>query len=290
MAGAFEPKAFPSPPPLRCRGRTLDFERVRIMGTLNLTPDSFSDGGLLLEPAAALEAAARMAEEGADILDLGGESTRPGSDPVSVEEELRRVLPVLERLDPEAGPLLSVDTRRPEVARAALERGVHIVNDVTGLRDPAMREVVANFGAAAIIMHMQGEPKTMQLSPHYEDVVGDIRRFFEERLELAARDGVREVMLDPGVGFGKTFDHNLELLRRLAEFLPLGRPLVVGVSRKSFIGAATGVERPAERLEGTIVCNAAAVWGGAHVLRVHDVREAVRTARMARALALGMEA
>jgi len=257
------------------------------MGVINVTPDSFSDGGRCLDPARALEAVARMAEEGADIVDLGGESTRPGAAAVDASEELRRVMPILERLDPGRGPLISIDTRKPEVARAALAAGAHIVNDVTGLTDPAMRAAVAGAGAAAVAMHMRGEPRTMQENPVYGDVAREVAAYLEARAREAEAAGVRSVLLDPGIGFGKTWDHNLEILRQMALFTDLGRPVVVGVSRKAFVGAATGVERPEERLVGSKVAEAFAVLGGADVIRTHDVRAAVEAARMAEAIARG---
>ncbi len=284
---SFAPRRRLPPPPAECRGRRLDFARVRVMGVINVTPDSFSDGGRCLDPARALEAVARMAEEGADIVDLGGESTRPGAAAVDASEELRRVMPILERLDPGRGPLISIDTRKPEVARAALAAGAHIVNDVTGLTDPAMRAAVAGAGAAAVAMHMRGEPRTMQENPVYGDVAREVAAYLEARAREAEAAGVRSVLLDPGIGFGKTWDHNLEILRQMALFTDLGRPVVVGVSRKAFVGAATGVERPEERLVGSKVAEAFAVLGGADVIRTHDVRAAVEAARMAEAIARG---
>ncbi len=273
---------------LSLRGRTLSLDRVRLMGVLNITPDSFSDGGECLSPQRALSRARSMLADGADILDLGAESTRPGSGGISGEEELSRLLPVLEALCGE-GALISVDTRKAGVAREALARGAHLINDVTGLRDPKMRRAVADFGAVAVILHMQGEPETMQREPRYKDVVGEIKGFFERRIELAEKEGVREVILDPGIGFGKTVEHNLEILRRFGEFRALGRPLMLGASRKSFLGAVTGAKSPRDRLEGTIVSNVFGILGGASILRVHDLREGVRTARVAEAILRGRE-
>jgi dihydropteroate synthase len=245
------------------------------MGVLNVTPDSFSDGGAFLDPAAAVAHARRMAAEGADLIDVGGESTRPGAEPVSTEEELRRVMPVVEQLVSEAVAPLSVDTSKAAVAVAAMEAGAVLVNDVSALRgDPGMAAVVAGAGAEVCLMHMQGDPRTMQDDPHYEDVVSEVKAFLEERLGFAVAQGIREerVWLDPGIGFGKTLEHNLDLLRRLDEIVALGRPVVVGVSRKRFIGTLTGrAER--DRVAGSLAANVLAFERGAHMFRVHDVSE-----------------
>ena len=274
-------------PALKCRGRALDFKRVRIMGVLNATPDSFSDGGEFFDLEAALDQIARMTEEGADVIDIGGESTRPGSGGVDEAEEIRRVIPILERMNMSEGPLVSVDTSKAEVARAALEAGVHMINDVKGLRDPGMRAVIAESGAAAVAMHMRGEPRTMQENPEYADLMGELSRCLRESASKAERDGISSVLVDPGVGFGKSWDHNLEILRRMGELRDLGYPLVVGVSRKSFIGAITGVEAAGERLIGSKVAEAFAVIGGADVIRTHDVGAAVEAARMGEAIRRG---
>ena len=257
--------------------------RVLIMGILNVTPDSFSDGGRFLSPDAAVERALAMEKEGADIIDVGGESSRPGAEPVPVEEELRRVLPVLERLRGKLRIPISIDTTKAEVAEAALRAGASIVNDISALRfDPAMAPLVAKFGAGLVLMHMLGTPKTMQQAPHYEDVVTEVRDFLAERAQYAQSQGIpREaIAVDPGIGFGKTVEHNLELLRRLPELVELGFPVLVGPSRKSFIGAILGfgVE---ERLEGTLAACAVAVVRGADILRVHDVKEVRRAADLA---------
>jgi dihydropteroate synthase len=245
-----------------------------VMGVVNVTPDSFSDGGLFLDADAAVAHGERLTREGADVLDVGGESTRPGAEPVSEAEELRRVVPVVERL---AGgdARLSVDTSKASVAEAALEAGATIVNDVTAFRlAPEMAGVVASHGAGCCLMHMLGEPRTMQSDPRYEDVVSDVKAFLEERLAFAVAEGVPEerVWLDPGIGFGKTLDHNLELLRRLDEICAIGRPVAIGTSRKSFLGRITGREE-GDRLAGTIATNVMAMERGAAVFRVHDVRE-----------------
>jgi dihydropteroate synthase len=248
-------------------------ERPLIMGVINVTPDSFSDGGRFLDAQAAVAHGERLAAEGAAILDVGGESTRPGAEPVSEEEELERVIPVVERLATQAGPRVSIDTAKARVAEAAVQAGARIVNDVSALRfDHEMPAVVAGSGATCCLMHMQGEPRTMQADPRYGDVVSDVKAFLEERLGFAVAEGVREdrVWLDPGIGFGKTVDHNLELLRRLDEIVAIGRPVVIGTSRKSFLGRITGRAED-ERLPGTIATNVIAYERGASIFRVHDV-------------------
>jgi dihydropteroate synthase len=246
----------------------------RIMGVVNVTPDSFSDGGRYLEAEAAVEHGLELEAEGATILDVGGESTRPGAGPVSEAEELRRVIPVIEGLIARgAGARISIDTSKAAVATRALAAGATLVNDVTALRgDPDMAAVVAASGADLCLMHMLGDPRTMQDDPRYDDVVNDIKAFLEERMALAVGAGIAEerILLDPGIGFGKTIEHNLELLRRLGEFLDLGRPVVIGTSRKSFLGRLTGREAP-ERVAATVATNVLAYERGARVFRVHDV-------------------
>src|SRR5215216_4343295 len=247
-----------------------------IVGILNVTPDSFSDGGDFLDPEAAAEHAATMLDEGADVLDVGGESTRPGSDPVSQEEEIRRVVPVLERIlsvRPEA--VISVDTYRAGTATAALEVGASLVNDVTALRDdPRMVYVIEEAACPVILMHMQGEPKTMQKEPHYQDVVREVRDFLAQRAEYAAAAGIRpeNIIVDPGIGFGKNLEHNLALLRNLDAIVNLGFPVLVGASRKRFIGSITGVQEAKERIFGTVATTVLAYEKGATLFRVHDVR------------------
>jgi dihydropteroate synthase len=248
-----------------------------IMGVVNVTPDSFSDGGLFLDAQTAVEHGRRLEEEGAAILDIGGESTRPGAEPVSAEEELGRVRPVVEGLAG-SGARLSIDTTKLEVAGAALDAGATIVNDVSAFRfEPALAALVAERGADCVLMHMLGEPRTMQAAPRYDDVVSEVKAFLEERLAFAVAEGVAEerVWLDPGVGFGKTVEHNLELLRRLDELVAIGRPVVVGTSRKSFLGKLTGGKPEDERLPGTIASNVIAFERGATVFRVHDVAPVV---------------
>jgi dihydropteroate synthase len=249
------------------------FARPAIMGVLNVTPDSFSDGGAFLAPEAALAHARAMVAEGADLLDVGGESTRPGADPVGPEEELRRVMPVVEALASEGAIPVSIDTSKAVVARAAAAAGASFVNDVTAFRgDPGMAAAVAEAGADVCLLHMQGEPRAMQENPRYNDVVAEVKAFLEERLAFAVREGIAEerVWLDPGIGFGKTLDHNLELLRRLGEIVALGRPVVIGASRKRFIGTLTG-RAELDRAAGTIAANVLAFERGAHMFRVHDV-------------------
>jgi dihydropteroate synthase len=244
------------------------------MGVVNVTPDSFSDGGLYLDAEAAIAHGRELATAGAEVLDVGGESTRPGADPVDAEEELRRVVPVIRGLG-DCGCELSVDTSKAEVAVAALDAGATIVNDVTALRgDPGMASLCAERGATVVLMHMLGEPRTMQDDPRYGDVVAEVKGFLAERLESAMAAGIAEerVWLDPGIGFGKTAAHNMELLRRLGELRELGRPLVIGTSRKSFIGKVDG-SAAGERLGGTIASSVLAAAEGAAVLRVHDVAE-----------------
>jgi dihydropteroate synthase len=262
------------------------FPRPSVMGIVNVTPDSFSDGGVHLDPDEAAAAARRMVQEGAAIVDIGGESTRPGSEGVSLDEELRRVVPVLERL---VDVPVSIDTSKAEVARRALVLGAELVNDVTALRgDPETAAVVAEAGAYVCLMHMQGAPRTMQASPTYDDVVSDVAAFLEERLRYAVDAGIAEerVLLDPGIGFGKTMEQNFELVRRLPELVALGRPVVVGFSRKSSLGRVLG--DPAAKTGPLAASVAAAVTAyerGATVLRVHDVREHVEALTVAAAVA-----
>jgi dihydropteroate synthase len=252
----------------------------RLMGIVNVTPDSFSDGGRFIEVEAAVEQARALAADGAAIIDIGGESTRPGSEPVGASEELSRVRPVLERLAAidwgGSRPQISIDTRKASVARATLELGATLVNDISALGDAEMAGVVAESGAECCLMHMRGEPRTMQQDPRYEDVVDEVKAFLEERLRYAVREGVSEqrVLLDPGIGFGKTDEHNLELLRRLGEIVALGRPVVIGTSRKGFLARLTGASAGSARVAATLATNVLALERGASVFRVHDVAEA----------------
>lgn len=255
-------------------------KKVHVMGVLNVTPDSFSDGGDFADRDAALAQAMRMVDEGADILDIGGESSRPGADAVGEAEELGRVLPVIEYLAPRVGVPLSVDTYKASVARRAVEAGAAIVNDISGLRlDPDMAATVADTGAALVVMHMRGTPRDMQTDTGYTDIVGEIFELLLQSVENAVAAGVarERVIIDPGVGFGKSVEGNLTLLNRLAEFASMGQPLLVGASRKSFIGTTLGIDEPKERLEGSLAAAVLAVEAGAQIIRAHDV-EATRRA------------
>jgi dihydropteroate synthase len=246
---------------------------VKLMGVVNVTPDSFSDGGLYLEPEAAIAHGAELADEGADILDVGGESTRPGAEEVSVSVEVGRTEPVVADLAA-LGHTVSIDTSKRAVAEAALDAGAAIVNDVTAMRsDPEIGALCADRGAELVLMHMQGNPRTMQDEPTYDDVVDDVRRFLAERIEAALAAGVAEerIWVDPGIGFGKTLEHNLELLRRLDRIATIGFPVVIGTSRKSFLGRLTGREDPHDRVAATVATTVLALERGASVFRVHDV-------------------
>jgi dihydropteroate synthase len=261
---------------------------TQIMGVVNVTPDSFSDGGLYLDAGAAIEHGRELAADGAAILDVGGESTRPGAAAVAVEEELRRVEPVVAGLAG-LGVEISVDTSKAPVAKAAFDAGATIVNDVTALRgDPEMAELVADRGAGIVLMHMAGDPRTMQVNPEYDDVVAEVREFLAARLAAAVAAGIDEsrIWLDPGIGFGKTDQHNFELLRGLDRLAGLGRPILVGTSRKSFIGRADGSQTD-DRLGGTIATSILAAAAGASVLRVHDVREMAEALKLAGAVLTG---
>jgi dihydropteroate synthase len=269
----------------RCRDRVFELgDRALVMGVVNVTPDSFSDGGRHLAPEAAVARAHELIAEGADLVDFGAESTRPGAAAVPAEEQWRRLGPVLEALADEPGTW-SVDTANAEVAERALAAGVHVVNDVSGLGDPEMAAVVARSGAGLVLMHMRGTPSTMQQSPHYDDVASEVAEWLAGRVRVARAAGIAEecVAVDPGIGFGKTIDHNLELIARLGEIVALDRPIVVGVSRKSFLGRLlhTPVD---ERLEAGLSAAAIAVFLGASIVRTHDVRPTVRAVRIAAVL------
>jgi len=262
-------------------------ESFQLMGIVNVTPDSFSDGGSFEDPDAAIAHALTLVGDGAGILDIGGESTRPGAAPVPEEAELERVLPVLEGLRAaDCQAEISIDTSKAHVAAAALNAGATLVNDVTALRgDPEMAAVVAGSGARCCLMHMLGEPRTMQRDPRYDEVVADVKFFLQARMEYAIEHGIAEdrILLDPGIGFGKTVAHNLELLRRVDEIAELGRPVVIGTSRKSFLGELTGGRDARERLAGTIATNVIAYERGASVFRVHDVAAVADALRVAAA-------
>ena len=270
---------------LRCGSKILSFARPLVMGVLNVTPDSFSDGGRCLEPAAAVDNAVRMVEEGAAIIDVGGESTRPGAAPVAIEEELRRVIPVIEQLRSRVAVPISIDTRRAKVMRAALIAGADMVNDVNALQDLEAMRAVANTDAAVCLMHMQGDPRSMQQAPHYNDVVTEVRDFLGDRVAACRTAGIGEerIVIDPGIGFGKTLDHNLRIISRLLDFVWLGRPILIGVSRKSTIGAIT--DRPVEgRLAGSVALATLAAWNGAAIIRAHDVAATVDAMKIVAAL------
>jgi dihydropteroate synthase len=260
-------------------------ERTLVMGILNVTPDSFSDGGRYLDHGAAVARGIEMVDEGADFIDVGGESTRPGSDSVSTDEERDRVVPVIETLAGKVPVPISVDTRKPTVAIAALEAGALIVNDISGARDPEMFAVAREASAGMVLMHMKGEPKTMQLAPHYDDVVAEVHEYLRERIEAAEFAGMAPEWLcvDPGIGFGKDLQQNLTLMCHVETLLDLGRPVLVGPSRKRFIGALLDLPED-ERVEGTAGAVAWLVGRGAHIVRVHDVREMVRVIRVVDAI------
>ncbi len=269
-------------------GRRLTFERVRVMGVVNVTPDSFSDGGRFLAPERAIEHGVALAAAGADVLDVGGESTRPGAAPVPADEQIRRVVPVIRGLAERTDALLSVDTTSARVAAAALDAGASVVNDISAFRfDPEMLPLLAGCDAAAIAMHTLAEPAVMQRAPRYDDVVAEVRAHLAVRLEAAAAAGVEpaRLVLDPGIGFGKTLAHNLALVRRIDALASLGRPVLIGPSRKRFVGALTGKPVSA-RAWGTAGAVAAAVVYGAHMVRVHDVAEMVDVVRVAEAVVM----
>ncbi len=271
--------------PLTCRNRVLDLGSPVVMGVLNVTPDSFSDGGRYFDVGQAVEHGLRMAEQGAAIVDVGGESTRPGSAAVSVADEIARVVPVIEGIARQSDVLLSVDTQKPDVMLAAVAAGAHLINDVNGLRAPGAIEAAARAGAAVCLMHMQGEPSTMQVDPRYDDVLSEVTGFLAARAAACREAGIEAARLciDPGIGFGKRLEHNLALLRGLPGLAALGYPVLVGVSRKSLVGMITG--RPTgDRLVGSAVLAALAVERGAAIVRAHDVTETVDALRMVAAL------
>jgi dihydropteroate synthase len=271
-----------------CRDATFTLgERTLVMGVVNVTPDSFSDGAMFASVDDAVAHGARLVDEGADVVDVGGESTRPGSDPIEADEEILRVVPVIEGLaKARPGTPISIDTRKPEVASAALDAGAGVVNDIAGGGNSALLETVSRTGAGVILMHMLGEPKTMQDDPRYDDVVAEVHEFLRERIEAAVFAGIPEerVCIDPGIGFGKTVDHNLALLRAVPALRMLGAAVMVGASRKGFIGMLTGVEDPAARLEGSLAVAVLAAAHGADLVRVHDVEATVRALKVADAV------
>lgn len=265
---------------LRLPTATLSLDRPIVMGIVNVTPDSFSDGGKFHDARRAIEHGVSLCSEGAAIVDVGGESTRSGAEPVDVDEELRRVIPVIAGLVAQQ-VIVSVDTRHALVAERALEHGASIINDVSGLRDPAMRSVAAGYGVPVVIMHMPvDDPATMQQHARYGDVVVEVAEFLHRQVALARASGVEQIIVDPGIGFGKTTIHNLELIRRLDEIAALGYPVMVGVSRKRFIGEITGTDKPDARLPGSLTAHLASLDRGAQIVRVHDVAEHVQALRM----------
>jgi len=272
---------------LDCAGRILRLDRTRVMGIVNVTPDSFSDGGAHFDVDAAVAHGLQLAEEGADILDVGGESTRPGADEVAVEEELRRVLPVIERLVKETALPVSVDTSKPEVMRAAVDAGAGMINDVYALRREGALDAVAALGVPVVLMHMLGEPRSMQEAPDYDEVVGDVHRFLAERIFAAEMAGIakKRIVVDPGFGFGKTTQHNLQLLARLERFTELGVPVLAGLSRKRTIGELTGRDAPRERVHGSVAAHLVAAQRGARIVRVHDVAATVDALKLWQAVA-----
>lgn len=268
----------------KCRERTITLgERTLIMGILNVTPDSFSDGGDFTDPQSAVQHALKMVSEGADIIDIGGESTRPGAEPVSAAEEIRRTVQVIEGIRAQSDVPISIDTMKAEVAAQAIAAGADIINDVSAfLADPGMASEAAQTGAGVILMHMQGMPRTMQKNPTYENVVDEVCSYLEKRIHLAVQSGISRdrIVTDPGIGFGKTREHNLDLLRSLPVLERRCGPLLVGASRKSFIGQITGRSNPADRLAGSLGVAAWSVMHGAHILRVHDVFDTCDVSRM----------
>jgi len=273
-------------PLLRCADKTLDLTHPLVMGVLNVTPDSFSDAGRFASPDEAVQHGLRLAAEGAALIDVGGESTRPGARPVTAEEELRRVLPVIEQLRRATTAVISIDTSKPEVMRAAASAGAGFINDVRALREPGALEAAAASGCGLCLMHMQGEPRTMQVAPHYRDVVGEVRAFLAARVAACRDAGIdaARITIDPGFGFGKSLEHNLTLLRHLPELAADGPPVLVGLSRKSTVGKLTGRE-PGERVYGSVALAVIAALKGAHIIRAHDVAATVDALKVAAAVA-----
>ncbi len=277
---------------LKFRNYSLDISaRTHIMGILNITPDSFSDGNRYFEFDRAIQRAIELESEGADIIDIGGESTRPGSEPVPVEEELRRVIPVIKELSKILTVPISIDTYKAKVAESAIEAGASIVNDISGLGfDPDMKRVIRDYKVPVVIMHIKGTPKDMQKNPQYESVIYEIIEYLRVRIMLATESGIHEdmIIIDPGIGFGKTPEHNLEIIRGLEEFKSLKKPILIGPSRKSFIGRILDDAPPMERLEGTLSAIAISVFNGANIVRVHDVKETLKVVRVADSIKRGM--
>ena len=283
----YTPCMFDTSPQLDCNGRILKLDPPKVMGIVNVTPDSFADGGEYFDADAAIAHGLKLAEEGAAILDVGGASTRPGADDVSVDEELRRVIPVIEALAQQTSIPISIDTSKPEVMRAAVAAGAGMINDIYGLRNDGALDTAAELNVPVVLMHMQGEPRTMQDAPQYDDVVGEVHRFLAERIFVAELAGItkRNIVIDPGFGFGKTTQHNLQLLAQLRRFTELGVPVLAGLSRKRSIGELTGREDPRARTAGSVAAHLIAAQNGAMLLRVHDVAATVDALRVLDALA-----
>lgn len=272
---------------IRCRDKMLPLgSSTLIMGILNATPDSFSDGGLFLSPEKAIAHAKKMVADGANIIDVGGESTRPGSESIGIDEELNRTIPIIEKLKSELDTVISVDTYKPEVAKVALEAGAHMINDITGLNaDSRLAELISQYQAAAVLMHIKGRPKEMQVKPHYESLISEVIAYLRKSIQLAEKAGIGsgQIIIDPGIGFGKTREHNLEILKNLISLKSLGKPILVGTSRKSFIGKT--LDLPVDdRLEGTTATVAISIANGADIVRVHDVKAIKRVAQMTDAI------
>jgi dihydropteroate synthase len=269
-------------------GHTFDFsKKTCIMGILNVTPDSFSDGGRYFDQSSAIKRAIQMADDGADVIDIGGESTRPGSEPVPAEEELRRTIPVIEALSREIGIPISIDTYKSDIARRALDAGASMVNDISGLRfDRKMAGTVAEYKVPVVLMHIKGTPKNMQQDPRYHALIPEVLEYLRKSITIAGDAGISEdvIIIDPGIGFAKTFEHNLEIINKLNEFTSLGRPVLIGPSRKAFIGKILGDATTGERLEGTAAAVAISIMNGANIVRVHDVKEMARVAKVADAV------
>ena len=278
---------FDTVPQLDCAGRILRLDRPQVMGIVNVTPDSFSDGGAHDTTDAAVAHALRLVEEGADVLDIGGESTRPGAAEVEVEEELRRVVPVIERLAAQVAVPISIDSSKPEVMRAAVQAGAGMINDVYGLRREGALDAAAALGVPVVLMHMQGEPRSMQAAPQYDDVVGEVHRFLAERIFAAEMAGIpkQRIVVDPGFGFGKDTAHNLQLLAQFERFVELGVPVLAGLSRKRSIGELTGRDVPADRVAGSVAAHLIAAQRGAAIVRVHDVAATVDALKVWNAVA-----
>jgi len=269
--------------PIVCKEYLLQFEKTLIMGVLNITPDSFADGGRFNDLETAVAHGKKMASDGADLIDIGGESTRPGSTPISEKEEIARILPVVKRLLDEVSIPLSIDTYKPQVAAACLKAGAHLINDITGMTSPEMRKLIAQYEVPVVIMHMKGSPKTMQQNPFYRDVLEEISSFFYHQIATVHNEEIQQIIIDPGIGFGKTIEHNLKILKYLEVFKVHGCPILVGPSRKSFIGEITDLSVK-ERLDGTLAAVTAAVLNGANILRVHDVKECKQAVQVADAI------